>query len=203
MRYYLRFGEGGLYFVDCELSIEEFTKKIRAGEEIHPLYSVLGKQRRYPKGLSENADIYPYHPIIPFNNSGTKYGNEQRGFITLAFEYDKAEMIKLIREIDPTILLETDHDLEMHLTRNGYSILRKLNCTVLREEWYGKCIVDSNAGMIIFLSNYCMLIQGSQPMVGFENCIYKLKDNAPYRISYIPCIPEDMVYNIYLNMENK
>jgi len=199
MRFYLRFGEGGLYYVDSELSIEEFINKIRSGESIQPLYNVLGKQRRYPKGLSQMADIYPSHPLIPFDSKGTKYNNEQRGFIALAFEYDKTEILEIIYDMDPTIKLETDIDIEQYLCDNGFLFLSKVNCTVLRKEWFGKCILDPINKIVIFLSQYCMLLQGSKPMVIFGNAIYELLDNNPFSICYIPCIPEDIVYGIYIS----
>lgn len=197
MKYYLRFGEGGLNYVESELSTDDFTKKIRAGESIHPLYNAKGKQRRYPNGLSQNGDIYVGHPLIPYDGKGAKYRNEQRGFMVIPFQYNKQELLEITKTIDETIDLEDFEKMKSWMNEHGNKVLNKLNCTVFRDHMFGHCIIDTNLDIIMFLSKYCILLQGKNISSIFGSEIYSFKDDHPYKVFYIPCVPEDLIYAEY------
>jgi hypothetical protein len=198
MRYYLRFGEGGLNYVDSDLALEEFTREIRLGNSIHPLYDAKGQRKyNYPKGLSHKADIFPAHPFIPFDGRGTKYLNEQGGFVIVPIQYDKTKFAEVLSEMDFIGDLSDKFAVEDFITKRGTTFLRKINCTIFNDEMYDKCIIDETEEAIIFISKYCMLMQGDRVLVIFGRSILELKDESPYKLFYIPCTPEDLLYKTY------
>ena len=198
MKYYLRFGEGGLNFVESDLSINDFTKKIRSGESIHPLYNSKGKQRRYPKGLSHHGDIYVGHPLIPYDDKGVKYESEQRGFMVIPFQYNEKELLEIVKIIDENINLNNLNSMSSWINKNGIKVLKEMNCLVFSDQLFSHCIIDTKMNIIMFLSKYCVLLQGNNICSVFGDSIYSFKDNNPYKIYYIPCEPEDLIYAKYI-----
>ncbi len=195
MRFFLRFGEGGLNYVDSDLSVAEFTEQIRTGNGIHPLFDAKGKRKyNYPAGLISMADIFPLYPLIPFNGGGTKYENEKRGFIAIPIRYEKEKILKNIKELGTEFEADDILNIQDYLKTNGVAFLQKINCSVFTPEMYGHCKIDTTEMLIIFLSTYCWLLKNESILAMFGPGVYKFKDNSPYKLFYIPCEPDDLIY---------
>lgn len=195
MRFYLRFGEGGLNFVDSDLSESEFKEQIRAGNNIHPLYDAKGKRKyNYPAGLSNTADIFPQYPFIPFNGRGTKYKNEKRGFIAVPMRYKAEILLSTLKEMGVDFEPDNILNIQDFLTYNGLAFLQKINCSVFNVEMYSQCMINVAENLIIFLSTYCWFLQGDSILVIVGQGVYKLKDDSPYKLFYIPCELDDLIY---------
>jgi hypothetical protein len=198
MRYYLRLGEGGLFYVDSTLNEQEFNESIKAGHDFQPLYDSDGNHMKtYPSGLFMQADVLPAHPLIAYNGKGAQYKSEQRGFVVIPFPYDKKEIFPILDKLGAAFDPNDSKTVEAYLTEHGLDFLNEINCNVFNGDLYGKCIIDESENAVFFISKYGLTLQGNEIMFGtFDGSIYKLSDRV-FKLYYIPTADKGVVYNMY------
>lgn len=87
--------------------------------------------------------------------------------------------------------------IESYLTTYGATYLRRKGSNVITDDMFGKCIIDEAEGIILFISKPCILMQGSNVSVIFNNHILPLPDNSPYALQYSPAQPGDIAFQMF------